>query len=297
MRSGDANAPAAQKHKKYEKFPFPLVAVIQTKSEVHKWLRNRFDHSVNGYEQGKGPSMPSYIFFHEDDKIIVNAIQVSDEDDSHLEVLTGLTTKKDYITFCPEEASHLRNADRNFISNKKCDFENISREKSTDNEAHVERCEQFKKMCLTDLETLSTPADPDTTEMELLARRTGATTQEYEQSCFSETTLITTAAAERRAQLRTNQSIISCYGSTNLVVDADTFAPADHSVLALFANFCLQAQLFANMSANSPNMQAIASFYRLWDWFKCLETTALQALSKSKIAFFKLLQSLFKTTL
>ena len=263
-----------QKSKKYDKFPFPLVAIVQTKSEVRKWVNSRFGYKS---EQCSKPKMPSYIFFQEENKIIVNDIE---EEDNHLEVLTGVTSKQDYLAAYPEESKHLRNPNRSYISDKICDFEKLSLAKSQDSDTHKERCEQFWKMCQSDIETLASPSTADITEMEMQARRCGSSTEEYTSSCFWNVTQATTAAAERKAQFNTNQRIISCYGSTNLVVDSQCIDQVDHSVLALFANFCLQAQLFANISSNRPDLHAITSIYRIWDWSKCLETSALEALSK-----------------
>ena len=225
--------------------------------------------------------MPSYIFFHEENKIIVNAVQDSEEDDIHLEVLTGVTTKEDYIAEYPEELTHLRNLNRAFISDKKCRFEALSLAKATDSDSHKERCEQFWKMCQSDIETLITPSSAEITELEIQARRCGSATDAYKISCFSNISQATTAAAERKAQYKTNQSITSCYGSTNLIIDNQSIEQVDHSVLAQFANFCLQAQLLGNLTANRPDLHAITSIYRIWNWPKCLETSALQALSKS----------------
>ena len=286
LRSGDVNAPQVQKSKKYEKFPFPLVAIIQTKSEVHRWVKTKLERNATD-DQPSGPKMPSYVFFHKENKIIVNDVQDTEDEDNHLEVLTGVSTKKDYLAVYPDEAEHLRNLNRSYVSEKKCQFQTLSLARSADNVTHKERCEQFWIMSRLDIETLATPSCADITEMEIQARRCGSFTEEFKTSCFSNISRITTAAAERQAQHSTNQSIVSCYGSTNLAIDNQSIDQVDHSVLALFANFCLQAQLLANISSNRPDLQAITSIYRIWDWSKCLESSALQALSKFFVCIYK----------
>ena len=262
------------------------MAIVQTKSEVHKWVKTQLERNANDDGQPSGPKMPSYIFFHKENRIIVNDVQDTEDDENHLEVLTGVSTKKDYLAVYPDEVEHLRNLNRSFVSDKKCQFQTLSLARSSDNEMHKERCEQFWSMSRLDIETLATPATAEITEMEIQARRCGSFTEEFKTSCFSNISRITTAAAERQAQHTTNLSIVSCYGSTNLAIDNQCIEQVDHSVLALFANFCLQAQLLANISSNRPDLHAITSIYRIWDWSKCLESSALQALSKFSISIF-----------
>ena len=86
--------------------------------------------------------------------------------------------------------------------------------------------------------------------------------------------------AEFSAQLNTNRKIISCYGSSNLAPNPIETDGSELSALACFGNFCLEGQFVANIKANHPDMGLMGALFRLMDWQKNLETSALQALCK-----------------